>query len=940
MKKIFLILICAVLCSVSAFSSVEYFVYDGMGRGKPLFYSVDDNDVYTLLSPNWCYSHWPGYDDTLSNYGCYSDDYCYWGDVVLPEGTNVISDGAFTDHHGGYLNTYTNYLLTTVTIPSSVTNIGAGAFDKCDNLTAIYYTGDVKGWCDITYGDNPLWDTYNFDASARPLYYAGNLYINGELVTDLVIPNTVTEIKAATFYGATCLTSVTIPNSVTTIGPKAFGCCSNLTDMTIPFVGRSANETTGSVTTFGYLFSSGTESFDGAVTVTNPQATYIQKVPGDLRNITVTGGNLLESSFNGYNMLTSVTITNSGPDIGEKAFYECTGLTSITLPSSVTSIGENAFYNCNALNKVNYTGSIAQWCGIDFYEQPLDYAHNLYIDDNLVSNLVIPDGVTNIKMNAFSGASCLMSVTFSNSVENIGDWAFWECSGLTDVTIPSSVTSIGTQAFQNCRGLTSLTISNSVPSISIGPKAFAYCTSLTTVNFNAANCTAYGSSNYPVFGNCSSSATLNIGSNVTVIPSSLFNDWTGLARVNIPNSVTSIEENAFYNCTGMNRVNYAGSITQWCGIDFYDQPLDHAHNLYVNNSLVTNLVIPEEVTAIKMNAFSGATCITSVTISNSVESIGNWAFFYCSGITNVTIPSSVTSIGGETFSYCSGLSSVTIPNSVTSIGGSAFSYCTGLATVNFNAANCTSMGSSSYPVFKNCSLFSTLNIGENVTIIPDNAFKNCTLLASIVSEANNPPALYTTSFDSGLSPMTPVIVPCGTVADYERYWTYFRNIQQRADCGSETSYTINVTSENPNYGTVTGGGTYTEGSVVTITAIANDGYEFAWWNDGNTSNPRQITVIGNANYIATFIPMSGIDEEINSEIALFPNPTSDILNITSSETISEIEIVNVMGQVVRHIEVNSDNAVCDVEELPNGFYVVRIHGTDTASVIQKKFIKE
>ena len=875
MKRVFFIFVFAVLSGISAFASVEYFVYDGLGWGKPLFYSVDDNDVYTLLSPKWCYSNWPGYDDTLSNYGCYSDDYYYRGDIVIPEGTNVISDGAFTNHNGGYLNVYNNYLLTSVTIPSSVTTIGTGAFEKCTNLTAVYYNGDIEGWCNITYNENnlySLYDTYQFDASAHPLYYAGNLYINNTLVTDLVIPNTVTEIKAATFYGATCLETVTIPNSVTNIGPQAFGRCSGLTDMTIPFVGRSANETTGAATTFGYLFSTGNDTFNGSTTVANPKATMVQIVPSSLRNVTITGGNLLESSFNGYIMLTSVTITNSGANIGERAFYDCTNLTSITFPSSVTSIGENAFYNCNNLNKVNYTGSIAQWCGIDFYEQPLDMAHNLYIDNNLVTDLVIPDGVTNIKMNAFSGASCLRSVTISNSVESIGDWAFWACSGLTSVTIPSSVTNIGNQAFQNCSGLTSLTISNSVPSISIGAGAFAYCTGLTTVNFNAANCTGYGSSNYPVFGNCNSSATLNIGNNVTRIPSSLFSYWPGLARVNIPNSVTSIDENAFYNCNGMNRVNYTGSIAQWCRIDFYGQPLDYAHNLYVNNSLVTNLVIPEEVTAIKMNAFSGASCLRSVTISNSVESIENWAFWECSGLTGITIPSSVTSIGIQAFQNCSNLTSAVIGNGVTSIGECAFKNCNSLATVNYNATNCTTMGTSSDPVFQNCSSFSTLNIGENVTVIPNNAFKNCTSFSSIVSEANNPPAIYATSFDSGLSPMTPVIVPCGTVDDYETHWPYFRNIQQSPDCGS-----------------------------------------------------------------------TDVSDDYTTELAIFPNPANDILNITSPETISEIEIMNSLGQAVYRAEVNADNAVCNVEDLTSGVYVLRIRTlgeVEGSAIMQMKFVKK
>jgi hypothetical protein len=152
-------------------------------------------------------------------------------------------------------------------------------------------------------------------------------------------------------------------------------------------------------------------------------------------------------------------------------------------------------------------------------------------------------------------------------------------------------------------------------------------------------------------------------------------------------------------------------------------------------------------------------------------------------------------------------------------------------------------------------------------------------------------------------------------------------------------YTITVMSANPNRGTVTGGGTYPEGTVITIEATALEGFEFVSWSDENTENPRQITVTADATYIASFEPATGIEENSSLEIALFPNPATDILNITSSETISEIEIVNTLGQVVKRIEVNSDNAVCDVEDLKVGVYVVRIR-TASTTLSQRKFVKE
>ena len=157
--------------------------------------------------------------------------------------------------------------------------------------------------------------------------------------------------------------------------------------------------------------------------------------------------------------------------------------------------------------------------------------------------------------------------------------------------------------------------------------------------------------------------------------------------------------------------------------------------------------------------------------------------------------------------------------------------------------------------------------------------------------------------------------------------------------GSIETYTINALSGNPNYGTVYGGGTYAANTFVNLYAIAYEGYEFVSWSDGNTDNPRRIAVTGNAMYIATFVPSTGIEENVALEINVFPNPATDILNITSSETISEIEIVNVIGQVVKRLEVNSDNAVCDVEELTAGVYVVRIR-TASATLSQRKFVKE
>lgn len=157
---------------------------------------------------------------------------------------------------------------------------------------------------------------------------------------------------------------------------------------------------------------------------------------------------------------------------------------------------------------------------------------------------------------------------------------------------------------------------------------------------------------------------------------------------------------------------------------------------------------------------------------------------------------------------------------------------------------------------------------------------------------------------------------------------------------NDIQYTITVLSENTEQGRVDGGGTFDEGTEIQISAEANEGFRFTSWDDGNTDNPRSITVTENATYIASFAPATGIEGNIATEISIFPNPTSDMLNIISSETISEIEIVNVMGQIVLQMNINGDNAVCNVSNLSNGMYFIRIYGNENGNIYTRKLTKE
>ena len=133
--------------------------------------------------------------------------------ITIPEGVSGIGHETFFNCEN----------LESITIPSSMSGIGKSAFWDCVNLKAVY-ASDLSSWCKITF-----WDEY-----ANPLCDSGNLYINGSLVNDIIIPNDITEIKNYTFYNCDNLASVSMQNNVTSIGESAFRGCTNLASVNIP----------------------------------------------------------------------------------------------------------------------------------------------------------------------------------------------------------------------------------------------------------------------------------------------------------------------------------------------------------------------------------------------------------------------------------------------------------------------------------------------------------------------------------------------------------------------------------------------------------------------------------------------------------------------------------------------------------------------------------
>lgn len=247
--------------------------------------------------------------------------------------------------------------------------------------------------------------------------------------------------------------------------------------------------------------------------------------------------------------------------IGFAAFAGCTGLTTVSIPSSVTSIDEGAFESCSGLKSVDIS-DLSAWCKITFASgssNPLVYAHNLHLNGEQITELVVPNDVISIGNYALYGCSGLTSVTIGNSVTSIGNDAFSGCSGLTSVTIGNSVTSIGNMAFSYCN-LTNVTIPYSVASI--GEEAFAGCNKMTSIIWNAKNNSSPSQiDKTPFYDIRTKIKSFVLGSVVESIPAYLCYGMEQLTSLSIPNSVTSIGESAFAGCTMVQHLTLGEGVT-------------------------------------------------------------------------------------------------------------------------------------------------------------------------------------------------------------------------------------------------------------------------------------------------------------------------------------------------------------------------------------------
>lgn len=501
---------------------------------------------------------------------------------------------------------------------------------------------------------------------------------------EVIIPDGVTIIGKSAFEYKN-IKSVKIPDSVVEIQEDAFGSCNNLINVKI------GNQ----VSKIG----------EGAFRLCRSLSNII--LPDSLREIG-------PFAFFSCGILSNIIIPDNVAKICNNAFSRCCKLESVTLGKSVIKIEECVFDYCDNLetifwNIINdddkfsadalfwyegeddeirrirlkniifgkdvkiipcifgsqenlniyYRGDVEGWLNLKNNHEILKHADKFYIDNQLITDLIIPKSITTIIAGAFKNYRRLKSVTLPFTLEVIGSESFYGCNNLAEVTIPDNVMRIDESAFAVCTKLEKVTIGKNVKYID--DYAFAGCEQLTSIYWNAAQCQI--GHPHKVFGNNLNLKSITLGKNVKRMPASLF-----------PNSIN------------VENVYYEGDLTEWCDITFDSVPPRCTQNLYINNAtLPENLVIPDSVTKISAGTFGGIKELRSVSLPANLKNIEREAFVQCdnletvywnaincescdarwgNSIKTVIIDKKVISIPENAFEHCYELRYVTVPRRI------------------------------------------------------------------------------------------------------------------------------------------------------------------------------------------------------------------------------------------------------------------------------------
>ena len=664
---------CTALTSINLYSSLVSLGSNAFGNCPNIYFNVDEANAEYVVRNGILYNSVE--TQIISVFDLPA------GPVVIPSGVNSIPEGAFA-----------NSPITSITLPSSITEISANMFAGCTNLQEVICLGRI-----ISIGAN----AFDGCTALKTLKYTA---AEDDTAQGVEIGRYVTSIGNYAFRGTgiELLTFEAGGTSPLAIGQYAFAQTTSLASA-VQFPARLRTYTANyqnyvglnvgafedsALTAVSFEDSSAysdsasylnidRRAFAGCVnleSVVLPEYMSGQSAMSAIGNYVFDGCVSLKSIDFGasVNPFTEA-LQGNVYSIGGYAFRNCISLTTLQLPANASFSGSGyTFIGCTGLTSVSLPAAAVTSVGLSSYSMP----SGLFVGCTKLETVTLtaPQGLLDAEMTAiggnwFAGCTGLTTVTLPENLVSIFPGAFAGCSQLASISLPASLQAIGNGAFYGCTELESVTLPEDLTTLGGG------------VSSSNAN------SNYGVFEN------------------------SGLASISIPASVATITNRAFAGCKELASITVLEGNTAYQSIDGNLYSADGRTLLrYAPGQADGAFTIPSTVTTIAAGAFAGSN-ITSVTIPASVTSLGEGAFAGCAGLTSVNMTdSALTAIPASAFEGCVNLTAVTLPANLTSIGSYAFA---GTALSTFTVpAGVTSIGNGA---FANCGSLTAIGVAEGNT---------------------------------------------------------------------------------------------------------------------------------------------------------------------------------------------------------------------------------
>jgi hypothetical protein len=640
-------------------------------------------------------------------------DHPYAGEVTIPSSVEIegktyrvwkIAANAFGNTvtvKNDDETTTTTYAsdLTSVVIPSSVSQIHSYAFANCEKLT------------NVTIG-------YVADGETA---YADDVYIYERAFEGCVTLATVDFgkyvrfIDSCAFRNCKALQSVAFTDRLETVNSFAFEGCVAMTSASFGSTqsGKEANNLSLNWYSFYNCTSLATVIFAD--------------------NLKVLG----QGVFEGCTSITDATLPSSLTSLGERTFYGCTSLRTIVIPNGITTLPASCFQGCSAITSITLPSTLTTVNAEAF--QNLAELQSVTIGDS--------EPYSGTKMTigdkAFYKCQKLATINLGTCVGSIGNYAFSEAA-ITNITIPSSVTSIGNNAFSGCAKLTAIDIPNTVKSV--GVSCFDGCAELESVilghdedEFDHDALMEIGAY---AFQNCSKIATLFISKCVGSIGNGDFKECKSITSLTISRNIRTIGESAFYNCTGIKNVVIGsdeadGEIVNTDGTEILNGAFDGC-------TAIETLSLYSDVKFIGNKAFYNCKSLKEVRIPCATDTIGEFAFADCTKLESAIIGyddaanKAATVIKNQAFDGCTAMKSLSLHSNVTRINYRAFFNCRQLLTVTIPRAT-VYIGEDA---FRTDSAITSVTVGdadfsgEPYTVIDTSAFAECANLETVTLYPN------------------------------------------------------------------------------------------------------------------------------------------------------------------------------------------------------------